>query len=89
MIRLTYPRGFYLDQQHRQRPTGTLLAESAEQVQVDITPADLELLRYDASLRADPSTQPCDHMRLLAKGTLSRIRMATTTLRKGRYSEAD
>lgn len=86
---LTYPRGFYLDQLERQRPTGVLLEESVLQVRVEITAADMELLRYDAALRADPSTQPDDHVRLLAKGTLSRIRMATAQLVRSRYSEED
>lgn len=84
---LVYPRGFYLDQLERKRPAGLLLEESALQVRVEITRPDLELLRYDASVRSSVEDEPNDHIRLLAKGTLSRIRAATAEVKVSKWTE--
>lgn len=89
---LVYPRGFYEHQMARGRPTGHLVAQSALQVKVTIGPEDMEQLRLDAAAVAPESSGESVGLRLVAKGTLSRIRMArqlAVGLRKGLYSEQD
>lgn len=83
---LVYPRAFYLDQLERGRPAGALLEQSEEQVRVEITRPDLELLRYDATVRAALAGEPNDSKRLVAKATCVRIRWVLAQVKRGRYS---
>lgn len=89
-MELVYPRGYYEHQLSMGRPTGQLIEASVLQVRVRIAEPDLEKLREDASDDAPVSSGNDSGPRLVAKGTLSRIRMARQLeagLKKGRYSE--
>lgn len=89
MIWLTYPSGFFKHQASRGRPTGVLVQESPLQVRVSISEEDLEQLRLDAAEVAPESSGEDVGLRLVAKGTLSRIRMARALLKPSRFSERD
>lgn len=89
MIWLTYPSGFFKHQAARGRPTGVKVQESPLQVRVSISEEDMEQLRLDAAEVAPEGSGEEDGLRLVAKGTLSRIRMARAQLKPSRYSEED
>ena len=92
MTERVYPRGYYEHQLACGRSTGQLKELSALQVRVEIAEPDLEKLVEDARDDAPVSSGNDSGLRLVAKGTLSRIRMARQLeagLKKGRYSEVD
>lgn len=89
MSELVYARAFFLDQREGGRTTGTLLEESTEQVRVEVTEADLILLQADAKARCSFEACPDTALRLAARNTLVKVRMARAQLRPGRYSEKD
>jgi len=90
-VRLVYPRGYFEHQLAHGRATGQPKSFSALQVLVEIAPPDLEKLEADAKDDAPYTSGNPDGLRLVAKGTLSRIRMTRQLergLKPGRYSES-
>lgn len=91
-MELVYPRGFYEHQVKGARPCGALLESSTLQVRVRIDDQCEELLLQDALEVCRQGDGVDDELRLVARGTVSRVRMSRNLragLKKGRYSEPD
>lgn len=89
MAELTYPRGYYEHQVKMGRPAGRPIATSPLQVRVEITEEELQALLADAQADAPEGSGNDTGLRLVAKGTCSRVRMMRQMgqLKLSQYSE--